>query len=200
MWGSNLRPSTLSSLLGKIWQKNASVHSSAVTVHSSAVTLHTNMFKPTKCERVNCSNISYSRRAFYNHRKSCKVKMSYKEHSGYEHLEALIKKPTVKFAIAYHQTLEDDEREQLRGCLALYHKELQKRKKLYEDMQKEADVLKNQMTAINSAPELSEDPSVEPPPKKAKEDESARQPTLTNWTLFGGGSSTSSTATGPSKV
>ena len=124
--------------------------------------------------------------------------MSYKEHDGYEHLEALIKKPTVKFAVAYHQTLEDEDREKLRGCLALYHKELRRRKNSYEEMQTEANVLSKQMTAINSAPELSEDPSVEPPPKKAKEDESARQPTLTNWTLFGGGSSASST--GPAKV
>ena len=128
--------------------------------------------------------------------------MSYTEHSGFVHLEALLKKPTVKFATAFHQTLEDDKREELRGCLALYHKELQKRKKLYEDMQKEADTLKLQIDAMNSAPELSEDPFVEPPPKKTREQESARQPTTTNWSIFGGSlsSAASSAASGPAKV
>jgi hypothetical protein len=102
--------------------------------------------------------------------------------------------------------LEDEDREQLRGCLALFHKELRKRKKLYEDMQKEADTLKGQIEAMNTAKELSEDPFVESPRKKTREEEkkeSARPPTVVNWSWLGGSSASStapSTTTGPAKV
>ena len=161
------------------------------------------MIKPKKCERVNFEHISYSQSIFYKHRKSCKVEMSYQEHAGYTHMRKLLDKGSKKYAVIYYQTLEFAEREHLRGCLALFHKELQKRKKSYDELKKDADTLEEQMDAINFAKELSEDPEVESPPKKAKEDETARQPTPVNWSFLGmggGSSSSASTASGPAKV
>ena len=171
--------------------------------HCTAAQGHWTRMQKRPCEKIDCDHIAYSKSGFYYHQKHCKIEMSYQEHAGYTHMRKLVDKGSKKYAVIYYQTLEFAEREHLRGCLALFHKELQKRKKSYDELKKDADTLEEQMAAINFAKELSEDPEVESPPKKAKEDESARQPTAVNWSFLGmggGSSSSASTASGPAKV
>ena len=96
------------------------------------------MFAPTKCSRKNCLHISYSQTVFFKHQKTCKADMHYTEHVGYVHLKKLVdnKKKGEVFASNYISTLEEEDLTNLRGCIALFNKELREQKKQFEELKK----------------------------------------------------------------
>ena len=142
------------------------------------------------CKKINCSHISYSESGFFYHQKHCKVEMTYQEHLGYVHMEKLLEKPTKKFASAYYQLMDQEERELLRGCLAKFHGELSMRKRKYEELQKIAETLEKLMGAANLVRELSSDSEAESPRDKranTREQSKSVQPAASSWSIFGRG-------------
>ena len=93
--------------------------------------------------------------------------MSYTQHSGYVHMEEIMKNRSRKFAVAYYQTLNQQKREDLRGCLARLHSELETRKKAFEDLERIADKIDDLMKAPNQLMrEISSDSEYESPRQK----------------------------------
>ena len=93
--------------------------------------------------------------------------MSYTQHSGYVHMEEIMNNRSRKFAVAYYKTLNQQKREDLRGCLARLHSELETRKKAFEDLERIADKIDDLMKAPNQLTrEISSDSEYESPRQK----------------------------------
>lgn len=142
------------------------------------------------CKKINCSHISYSESGFFYHQKHCNVKMSYQEHAGYEHMQAIVG-GSKKYACGYYQLLAPEKRELLRGCLANFHGELNERKRRYEELQKIADKLEKHMGAANLVRDLSSDSEAESPRDKRmkmrEQIKTVQAAASSSWSIFGRG-------------
>ena len=116
--------------------------------------------------------------------------MSYKEHLGYEHMQAIVG-GSKKYACGYYQLLVPEKRELLRGCLASFHAELNERKRKYEDLQKIADKLEKHMGAANLVRDLSSDSEAESPRDKRmkmrEQIKTVQAAASSSWSIFGRG-------------
>ena len=81
--------------------------------------------------------------------------MSYKEHDGYTFLEKVLGKKS-NFIKAYYQTLTDEERELLRGCMAKFHQEYGIAKAHFDAMTENHKTILEVATIMNTTTELSD--------------------------------------------
>ena len=154
------------------------------------------MFEPTTCSKVNCNHISYSKRTFYKHRNKCKVVMSYKEHSGYVHFQKIEKNKNKGqlWVRNYYSTMEDEDKELLRGCLSLFHIEITKLKRKYEEIMKLDETIATAVETMNLTRNISSETEESPRAKKRlrQSKDNTVQPSAAGWSIFGS-TSTSST-------
>ena len=148
-----------------------------------------------KCVKIDCEHISYSKSTYYRHRQKCKVAMNYKEHEGYVHFQKIEKNKNKgkTFVQNYYSTLEEDEKETLRGCLALFHKEVHIQKKKYEELMKLGQVMESAIETMNLTKSISSEDDDSPRAKRAREREQQQQQVFSNgWSVFGRTSASSS--------
>lgn len=159
------------------------------------------MFEPRKCKHINCTHISYSKTVFYDHSKSCTI-MSYTEHPGFEHMNAIIAKRSKKFAVAYYQPLNAEKRADLQSCIAQLHGELESKRKAFEELEKIADKIDDLMKGPNQLTRgISSDSEYESPRDRRSKKRSAAQamtqasaPVAAGWLPFSFGGARASTA------
>lgn len=116
-------------------------------------------------------------------------------------MNAIMEKRSKKFAVNYYQLLSQEKREELRGCIAKLHGELESRRRAFEELERITDKIDDLMTAPNQLTrEISTDDEYESPrhrDKRARTRTGAVMPAITqapapsgSWLPFSFGGST----------